>query len=128
MGPLGPYRSSWLREKRVFLREPVDAAAIGSKTHREMNTRRVDGTAKTDSTLPNVLLRTKTITFDCYGTLIDWRAGVVSSLTKVFGDLVSNRADEVSQTYVETEAKVEAEDYQSYPSVMAAAERTTRSL
>ncbi len=34
----------------------------------------------TANPIQQVLDRTETITFDCYGTLIDWRAGIRSAL------------------------------------------------
>jgi 2-haloacid dehalogenase len=67
----------------------------------------------------DVLQRVKTITFDCYGTLIDWRKGLGSTFTELFGPAVDDRIDELFRTYVPTEAAVEAGPYQSYRQVLS---------
>ena len=46
-------------------------------------------------------------TFDCYGTLIDWNAGIRAELARVFGD---GRADDLLERYHEVEPEVERED------------------
>jgi 2-haloacid dehalogenase len=46
-------------------------------------------------------------TFDCYGTLIDWNAGIRAELARVFGD---DRADELLDRYHEVEPDVQFED------------------
>jgi 2-haloacid dehalogenase len=45
-------------------------------------------------------------TFDCYGTLIDWNAGIRAELARVFGD---DRADELLERYHEVEPAIERE-------------------
>jgi 2-haloacid dehalogenase len=75
--------------------------------------------------LDEILKRATTITFDCYGTLIDWSAGLRKSFAAVFGDSVANRQDELVRAYVEIETEVEAEPYQSYREVLA---KTTERL
>ena len=66
-----------------------------------------------------VLRRTEVITFDCYGTLIDWSAELGESFEAIFGDAVANLRDELVEAYVEIEAAVEAEPYQPYRDVLA---------
>jgi len=60
-------------------------------------------------------------TFDCYGTLIDWNAGIRAELARVFGD---ERADELLDRYHEVEPELEREDpSQPYREVMTEAMR-----
>ena len=64
--------------------------------------------------------RTKTITFDCYGTLIDWRAGVESSLLEIFHGAIIHRMHDVFDAYVKSEAQLEALPYQPYRQLLSA--------
>ena len=57
----------------------------------------------------NHLSSVTTITFDCYGTLIDWRAGIESSMRQVFGSVIIHRMHEIYALYLEAEKKVESE-------------------
>ncbi len=45
-------------------------------------------------------------TFDCYGTLIDWNAGIRGELARVFGE---DRADELLERYHEVEPEIQRE-------------------
>lgn len=67
----------------------------------------------------NVFNRTTTITFDCYGTLIDWSAGLWRSFVEIFGPVVAERKQEWFDAYVRTEAEVESGPYLSYREVLA---------
>jgi 2-haloalkanoic acid dehalogenase type II len=68
-----------------------------------------------------------TITFDCYGTLIDWRAGLQSSLAELFELAFCDLPDGLFDAYVQTEAEVEGGAYQSYRRVLTAtAERLAK--
>jgi 2-haloacid dehalogenase len=63
--------------------------------------------------------RFTTISFDCYGTLIDWEAGILPALRAV----LRNHACEVSDSailelYGELEAEAESGAYQSYRKVL----------
>jgi len=71
------------------------------------------------SSIQDVLRRTKTITFDCYGTLIDWSAGLWRSFAEIFGPVVAERKQEWFDAYVRVEAEVESGPYQSYREVLA---------
>jgi 2-haloacid dehalogenase len=58
-------------------------------------------------------------TFDCYGTLVDWRAGIRAQLARVFGD---ERADELLARYHEVEPEIQrAQPSLPYRQVMAEA-------
>jgi 2-haloacid dehalogenase len=54
-------------------------------------------------------------TFDCYGTLIDWNAGIRSTLAGLFG---AGEADGLLLRYHELEPQVEAERYRTYREVL----------
>jgi 2-haloacid dehalogenase len=58
-------------------------------------------------------------TFDCYGTLIDWNAGIGRELERLFG---AARAGELLHAYHELEPQIQREDQtRSYREVMAIA-------
>ena len=58
-------------------------------------------------------------TFDCYGTLIDWNAGIGRELERLFG---AARAGELLHAYHELEPQIQREDpARSYRDVMALA-------
>src|SRR5262245_55132601 len=59
-------------------------------------------------------------TFDCYGTLIDWDAGVRAELTRVFG---ADRAEERFHAYHELEPELEREGARGYREVQTEAMR-----
>jgi 2-haloalkanoic acid dehalogenase type II len=58
------------------------------------------------------------LTFDCYGTLIDWEAGIRSSLASL--GVPEEQRCQVVAAYVRTEAAVEQQGYRSYREVQAA--------
>ena len=79
------------------------------------------------TSVQDVLRRTKTITFDCYGTLIDWSAGLSRSFSEIFGPAVAGHEREWFEAYVRIEAEVESGPYRSYREVLAAvSERLAR--
>jgi 2-haloacid dehalogenase len=59
-------------------------------------------------------------TFDCYGTLIDWNAGIRGELARVFGE---ERGDEQLRRYHELEPELEADGSLTYREVMTEAMR-----
>jgi 2-haloacid dehalogenase len=59
-------------------------------------------------------------TFDCYGTLIDWQAGIRTELARVFGE---DRADEQLARYHELEPELQRSGSLSYREVMTEAMR-----
>lgn len=68
--------------------------------------------------IEKVLSRATTLTFDCYGTLIDWSGGLEGSFRRLLGDTLADRTDELFDVYVRTEAEVQAQGYQSYRSIL----------
>jgi len=59
-------------------------------------------------------------TFDCYGTLIDWKGGIRRELARVFGP---ESADELLHRYHELEPELEADGELSYREVLTEAMR-----
>lgn len=59
------------------------------------------------------------ITFDCYGTLIDWEHGIYESLRRVCG-LDTQGVAELVEGYIRAEAAIEARGYQSYKKIQSA--------
>jgi 2-haloalkanoic acid dehalogenase type II len=60
------------------------------------------------------------VTFDCYGTLIDWNGGIRRELAQVFG---VDRADELLERYHRLEPELEADGTRSYREVLTEAMR-----
>jgi 2-haloacid dehalogenase len=61
------------------------------------------------------------VTFDCYGTLIDWERGITDALMPLLPAPIDR--DELARRYIATEAKVEGESYRSYRDVLDEAGR-----
>jgi 2-haloacid dehalogenase len=63
--------------------------------------------------------RFQVLTFDCYGTLIDWETGIFSALHPILAAHHKTVADaELLQLYSELEAQAEQGPYRSYRSVL----------
>jgi 2-haloalkanoic acid dehalogenase type II len=60
------------------------------------------------------------VTFDCYGTLIDWNGGIRAELARVFGE---DRAGELLRRYHGLEPELEADGKRSYREVLTEAMR-----
>jgi 2-haloacid dehalogenase len=58
---------------------------------------------------------TRWATFDCYGTLIDWNAGIGAVLERLWG---VEQAPRLLERYHALEPEVEAEEYRSYGEVL----------
>ena len=54
-------------------------------------------------------------TFDCYGTLIDWNAGIGGVLERLYG---AEQAPELLRRFHELEPEIQAERYRSYAEVL----------
>jgi len=67
----------------------------------------------------NIFENVDTLTFDCYGTLVDWSAGLRSAFRRIFGDALTGVERELFDAYVEIEAEVEAEGHRRYRAVLA---------
>lgn len=64
------------------------------------------------------------VTFDCYGTLVDWRTGLRSALERIAPGLMVGDFDRFFRRYLTEERRIEAGTYQSYRATMAEALRT----
>ena len=63
--------------------------------------------------------RFEALTFDCYGTLIDWEAGILAGLRGVLGPLgVEPPNEELLEAYARAEAAAEAGPYLRYRDVL----------
>lgn len=59
------------------------------------------------------------LTFDCYGTLIDWETGILRALKPLLSDYgVTLDDEEILQVFAEIESSVEAGEYVSYREVL----------
>jgi 2-haloalkanoic acid dehalogenase type II len=64
------------------------------------------------------------ITFDCYGTLIDWNGGITGAFAKAIAETGGGLdAARVFEAYEPIEAAVEAEGYRSYREVLTESTR-----
>jgi 2-haloacid dehalogenase len=60
------------------------------------------------------------LTFDCYGTLIDWEQGILNALQPVLAPrAIDSDEDELLALYARHEAALEAGAYQPYRDVLA---------
>src|SRR5438309_11952952 len=59
------------------------------------------------------------ITFDCYGTLIDWESGIANAfLSTAAGDGVTLTREGVLRAYADTEHRVQAQNYRPYRDIL----------
>ncbi len=69
------------------------------------------------------------ITFDCYGTLIDWESGILSALAPLRSRSENPRTDdECLERYAAIESSVQAGEYRSYRDVLAVVGREMASF
>ncbi len=63
------------------------------------------------------------LSFDCYGTLIDWESGILASLHSVLGGSTSQHApdDALLEAYARHEARLEAGPWRPYRQVLTEA-------
>lgn len=72
----------------------------------------------TVDTFRQTLRGAEVLTFDCYGTLIDWALGLSNSFRAVFGEWADVHRAELFPIYVEIEASFERAPYRSYREVV----------
>jgi 2-haloalkanoic acid dehalogenase type II len=69
------------------------------------------------------------ITFDCYGTLIDWEAGIVNAYqAAASAEQVELNAGQIIDAYAAEEATVEAMSYRPYRDVLTETERRAAAI
>ena len=70
------------------------------------------------------------ITFDCYGTLVDWEGGIsgaISEAATAAGFEIPR--DRIMQAYLQVEPTIQASEFRSYREILAeAASRTAKVL
>jgi 2-haloacid dehalogenase len=86
-----------------------------------------------EASLRTVLGQAEVLTFDCYGTLIDWALGLSNSFRIVFGEWADEHREELFSAYVGVEASFERPPYNSYRDIVTKtlvrlAERFSRKL
>ncbi len=65
------------------------------------------------------LTRFEAVTFDCYGTLVDWETGILGAFTPVLAAHdVTMEPDDLIALYGRVEAEIESGDYQPYRRVL----------
>lgn len=68
--------------------------------------------------------RFEALTFDCYGTLIDWEAGILAGLRPAVASAGAEPSDEaLLEVYARAEAAAEAGPYRRYRDILAASFR-----
>jgi 2-haloalkanoic acid dehalogenase type II len=69
------------------------------------------------------------VTFDCYGTLIDWETGIINAFqAAAAADKVELSPEQIIDAYAGEEATVEAMAYRSYREVLRQTERRAASI
>jgi 2-haloacid dehalogenase len=58
------------------------------------------------------------LTFDCYGTLVDWETGIATALRRALPELPDMRDDELLEEYARHEAAAEQPPYRPYRDVL----------
>jgi 2-haloacid dehalogenase len=69
--------------------------------------------------MPVDFTRFDVLTFDCYGTLIDWEAGLAAALRDALPDLAGVTDEELLEEYAIHEAAAERGPYRTYRQVLA---------
>jgi 2-haloalkanoic acid dehalogenase type II len=69
------------------------------------------------------------ITFDCYGTLVDWETGIINAFEQAAAaDHVELRSDQIINSYAAEEMTVEAMAYRPYREVLKETERRVAAI
>jgi 2-haloacid dehalogenase len=71
------------------------------------------------------LARFDALTFDCYGTLIDWESGILAALHQALPEAVGAADAELLEAFAGHEAEIEAGPYRPYRDVL---EETVRAI
>jgi len=60
------------------------------------------------------------MTFDCYGTMIDWESGIASAMGKMLkSHSVTLGNDEILELFAKLESRIEAGEFHNYKTVLA---------
>ena len=64
-------------------------------------------------------MRPDIISFDCYGTLVDWKTGIIHTLTEFLKDYpVEITGPELFELFIRFDAQTESGDYISYREIL----------
>ncbi len=63
-------------------------------------------------------MRYEYLTFDCYGTLVDWRGGIVQAFASAAAGAAALEPERLLELHARHEAEVEAGPYRSYREVL----------
>lgn len=58
------------------------------------------------------------LSFDCYGTLIDWEQGILTALSEVFENYRNHSREQVLESFARWESRIEAGPFQRYAQVL----------
>lgn len=75
---------------------------------------------------PNIvdLRRKSTLTFDCYGTLVDWERGIVDAFRSIIGQRATGTSDsELLDAFLEIDWRLIAGPFRPYSDILATAAR-----
>ncbi len=61
------------------------------------------------------------LSFDCFGTLVDWRAGFCDTIQRRTGPLSRGQLDRLFEEYLRQERRIEGTEFRPYRSVMSEA-------
>jgi 2-haloacid dehalogenase len=64
------------------------------------------------------------VTFDCYGTLVDWKTGLLRALDEMAGPTSQREKDRLFDAYLREEQRVESGPYRSYREIVAESVRS----
>src|SRR4051794_40509264 len=65
------------------------------------------------------------LTFDCYGTLIDWETGILAGLRSMLGAHGADASDDaLLEAFAAVEARLEAGHYLPYRTILASSARS----
>lgn len=68
--------------------------------------------------IPDGAAEGRWVTFDCYGTLVDWRTGLLESLKRTLPGLDRTAAHRLFESYLVEEQRLESGPYRSYREIM----------
>lgn len=65
------------------------------------------------------LTQIRALTFDCYGTLIDWESGILAAARRFLAGRINPADDQILETYGTLEAQAESGPYRPYREVLS---------
>jgi 2-haloacid dehalogenase len=125
LGTLSPWKNDFFRKLFNRASVPSGILSLGAHSFGPENSRRsrsVSGSRREDHKELFPMLdfsRYQAITFDCYGTLVDWETGIFSALRPILAAHKQSVSDAaVLELYGELEASAEAGEFKDYRDVL----------